>query len=104
MEASTTDEATQDYFEGGSGEEITLAENEAAWRRLRFRPRVLTDVGSVSTTTTLLGAELATPILVGPTALHGLAHPEGEPATARGTAAAGSLFVLSTRSSVPLEQ
>jgi 4-hydroxymandelate oxidase len=53
---------------------------------------------------TLLGTELATPVLVGPTAAHGLAHVDGESETARGVAAAGSLLVVSTRASQPLEQ
>lgn len=99
-----SDEAVRDYYEGGSGDETTLAENVAAWRAVRFRPRVLQDVGRVSTATELLGARLSGPLLVAPTALHALAHPDGEIATRRGSARAGSLLVLSTRSSVPLEQ
>jgi 4-hydroxymandelate oxidase len=94
----------QDYLEGGSGEERTLRANEAAWGAIRFRPRALAGAGRATTAVTLLGSALAAPVLVAPTALHGLAHPEGEVATARGAAAAGSLLVLSTRSSVPLER
>ena len=97
-------ETVQDYYEGGSGDETTLAENVTAWRAIRFRPRVLQDVGEVSTRIELLGARLSGPLLVAPTALHGLAHPEGEIATRRGAAEAGSLLILSTRSSVPVEQ
>jgi 4-hydroxymandelate oxidase len=65
---------------------------------------VLRDVGEVDTALTLLGTPLRTPVLVAPSALQGLAHPEGEAATAAGAAAAGSLLVLSTRSSTPIEQ
>ena len=36
--------AAFDYIAGGAWDEITLAENEAAWRRRRLRPRVLVDV------------------------------------------------------------
>lgn len=93
-----------DYYAGGAGEQLSLAEAQDAWRAVRLRPHVLRDVSALSTATTLLGAELAAPVLVGPTAAHGLAHPDGELATARGTAAAGSLLVLSTRSSRPLEE
>jgi 4-hydroxymandelate oxidase len=92
-----------DYYAGGSGEEETLAGNRAAWHDFALRPSVLRDVSAVDTTVTLLGATLAAPILVAPTALHGLAHPDGEAATAAGAAAAGSLLVLSARSSVPVE-
>ncbi|MGZ3461803.1 MAG: alpha-hydroxy-acid oxidizing protein, partial [Archangium sp.] len=96
-------QAVFDYFAGGSGEESTLADNTAAWARLRLRPRVLRDVSSVDTSTELLGTPLASPVLVAPTAFHSLAHPEGELATARGAREAGSLFVLSSRSSRRLE-
>jgi 4-hydroxymandelate oxidase len=96
-------QAVFDYFAGGSGEEATLADNSAAWARLRLRPRVLRDVSSVDTSTELLGTPLRSPVLVAPTAYHSLAHPEGELATARGTREAGSLLVLSSRSSRRIE-
>ena len=92
------------YYAGGAGEQVCVAEAEQAWRALRLRPRVLRDVSAVNTATTLLGVPLATPVLVGPTAAHGLAHPDAEHATALGAAAAGSLLVLSTRSSRRLEE
>ncbi|MDQ1375258.1 MAG: 4-hydroxymandelate oxidase, partial [Actinomycetota bacterium] len=44
-----------DYLAGGAGDEVTLADNAAGWDRIRLRPRVLRDVGSVDTTTTVLG-------------------------------------------------
>jgi 4-hydroxymandelate oxidase len=96
-------QAVFDYFAGGSGEEATLADNIAAWARLRLRPRVLRDVSSVDISTELLGVKLAAPVLVAPTAFHSLAHPEAELATARGTREAGSLLVLSSRASRRLE-
>lgn len=92
-----------DYVGGGSWDEVSLGEAEQAWRGRRLRPRVLRDVARVDTSLELLGTRLATPVLVAPTALHGSLHPDGEAATARGTAAAGSLLVLSTRSSLPVE-
>ena len=95
--------AVHDYYAGGSGQEVSLEEAEHAWRALRLRPRVLRDVGAVDTGCELLGTRLSTPVLVAPSALHGLAHPDAERATARGTADAGSLLVVSTRSSTVLE-
>jgi 4-hydroxymandelate oxidase len=93
-----------DYYAGGSGGEVAVDEATAAWAQVRLRPRVLRDVSTVDTSLELLGTRLRTPVLVAPSALHGLAHPDAEPATARGTAEAGSLLVLSTRSSAVLEQ
>jgi 4-hydroxymandelate oxidase len=93
-----------DYYAGGSGRERTLRANEKAWRTVWIAPRVLRDVSAVDTTTRLLGAEFATPLCVAPTGFHGLAHRDGELATAAGAAAAGALFVLSTRSTRRIEE
>lgn len=92
-----------DYYAGGSGRERTLRANEKAWRQVWMAPRVLRGVPAVDTATRLLGTEFATPLCVAPTGFHGLAHPEGELATAAGTARAGALFVLSTRSTRRIE-
>lgn len=63
-----------DYYAGGSGRERTLWANKKAWRRVWMAPRVLRDVSAVNTTTRLLGAGLATPVGVAPTAFHRMAH------------------------------
>jgi 4-hydroxymandelate oxidase len=93
-----------EYFNQGSAEGIAASEAVAAWDRVRFRPRVLRDVSAVSTATTVLGQQLATPVCVAPTALHRAAHADGEVATARGAAAAGSLMAVSTNAGVTFEQ
>lgn len=84
------------YYAGGAGDEWTLRENVAAYRRWVLRPRVLVDVGTVTTATTVLGVDVSMPILVAPTAFHRLATPHGELATARAAAAAGTIMCLST--------
>jgi 4-hydroxymandelate oxidase len=91
------------YYATGAGEDSTLAANLAAWSELTLRPRVLRDVSRVDLSTTVLGEPVPHPILVAPTASHRLGHPDGELATARGAAQAGSLMVISTRASVTLE-
>src|SRR5581483_2835663 len=70
--------------------------NLAAFRRWRFRPRVLVDVSAVSTATTVLGREIAFPVLVAPVAWQRTAHDDGKLATARAAAAAGTIMCLST--------
>jgi len=93
--APLLDAGTLAYYAGGAGEERTVADNRAAWGRHRPVPRVLTGVGTATTRCELLGAPLELPVLVAPTALHALAHPDGEAATARACAAAGTVMVLS---------
>jgi 4-hydroxymandelate oxidase len=92
-----------DYYAGGSGRERTRRANEKSWRQVWLAPRVLRDVSAVDTTARLLGTEFATPLGVAPTGFHGLAHPDGEVATAAGAARAGALFVLSIRSTRRIE-
>ncbi len=84
------------YFAGGAADERTLADNEAAFARRQLLPRVLVDVSNVSTATTVLGTEVAMPVLVAPVALQRMAHPDGEPGMARAAAEAGTLMCVST--------
>jgi isopentenyl diphosphate isomerase/L-lactate dehydrogenase-like FMN-dependent dehydrogenase len=66
------------YFAGGAGDERTLQDNVEAFSRWYLRPRVLVDVGEVTTETTVLGREVSMPLLVAPTAFQRLANPDGE--------------------------
>lgn len=93
-----------DYYASGAHDEITLAENHAAYDRLRLRYRVLRGTGERDLATPLLGSRLAMPILAAPTAFQRMAHPDGELATARACGAAGTAMILSTLSTTPLEQ
>ena len=87
------------YFEGGSEDEVTLRANVAAFGRWRFRPRMLVDVSGASAATTVLGMPVSMPLLVAPMAMQRLLDPEGELATARAAAAAGTLMCVSTMTS-----
>jgi len=98
------DPAAFDYVAGGAWDELTLAENYAAWRRRRLRPRVLVDVSQVDASTTMLGQPTSLPLAIAPMAAEGLAHPDAEVAVARAAANAGVPFILSTMSSRPMEE
>ena len=76
--AEKLEQGPRDYFAGGAGDELTLRENVAAWGHWRLRPRVLNDVGEVSTAAEVLGGPVAMPILVAPVAYQRMAHPEAE--------------------------
>jgi 4-hydroxymandelate oxidase len=93
-----------DYFAGGAGEEWTLAENRRAFERWILRPRVLVDVADVDLRTTVLGQEVAFPILLAPTALQRMAHRYGEMASARAAASLGTVMAVSTVSTASLEE
>jgi isopentenyl diphosphate isomerase/L-lactate dehydrogenase-like FMN-dependent dehydrogenase len=57
---------------------------------LELLPRVLVDVSDRTLETRCLDTDLSMPVAVAPTAFHRLAHEQGEIATARGAAAAGT--------------
>uniref|UniRef100_A0A8C4QXU3 (S)-2-hydroxy-acid oxidase n=1 Tax=Eptatretus burgeri TaxID=7764 RepID=A0A8C4QXU3_EPTBU len=92
-----------DYYRSGADGEQTLRDNLAAYSRWRLRPRVLRDVSKVSTSVQVLGAQLVSPVAVGATGFHCMAHPEGELASARACAASGTLMMVSTFSTKSLE-
>ena len=91
------------YYATGSGSGHTVATEEGAWSTVRLRPRLLRDVTTVSTVTTILGAPAAVPVMVAPSAAHAFAHADGEIATAAGARDAGTPLILSMRSSRRLE-
>ena len=93
-----------DYYNGGANDEITLRENSAAFQRIPLYPRVLRGSAHRERTTMVLGAELLAPVIVAPVALVGMAYPDGDAVVARAVGAAGSIYVLSSFSTVPVER
>ena len=92
-----------DYIDGGAEDERTLAQNDAAFDRILFRPRVLRDVSGVDPSTTLLGRPLPLPLALAPTGFTRIADPEGEVAVARAAGRAGLPYTLSTLSTRSIE-
>ncbi len=87
------DPATYAFFAGGAGDELALAANRAAFAEAGLRPPVL--VAERTTGTTVLGRELSLPVLIAPVGFQTLLHPEGELATARAAAGAGTVMCVS---------
>src|SRR5688500_7863372 len=77
-----------EYIQSGAADEHTLRDNREAFARIRLSPRMLNDVSRIDTRTTILGHELAHPILLAPVASQGVVHPDGEVAAAYGAHAA----------------
>ncbi|KAL6651407.1 hypothetical protein ACP70R_010332 [Stipagrostis hirtigluma subsp. patula] len=67
--------------------------SSAEKNRKVFQPRALIDVSHIDMSTSVLGNKISMPIMVAPTALHKLAHPEGELASARASAAAKTIII-----------
>ena len=93
------------YIRSGAENEINLRANTTSFNRKYIMPRILQGLEStdINLSTQLLGIDLKTPIIQAPMAAQGLAHVEGEIATARGVAESGSIFSLSTYGNKTIE-
>ncbi|MQI71932.1 alpha-hydroxy-acid oxidizing protein, partial [Escherichia coli] len=93
-----------DYYASGAEDQWSLQENRNAFSRILFRPRILIDVSKIDMATTVLGFKLSMPIMIAPTAMQKMAHPEGEYATARAASAAGTIMTLSSWATSSVEE
>ena len=96
--------AEYDYVAGGATDELTLQRTRRAYDAIALRPRILRDVSHLDLSTTVLGQEVKFPVLLAPAGGHKRAHPDGELATARAAAEAGTIMALSAHSSYSVEE
>ncbi len=88
-----------DYIAGGATDEISVERNRRAYASWALRPRVLRNVSALDLSTTVLGTKVNLPVLIAPCGGHKKAHPEGEFATFRASAACGTVFAVSANAS-----
>ncbi|KFW08883.1 PREDICTED: hydroxyacid oxidase 2 isoform X2 [Fulmarus glacialis] len=93
-----------DFFAAGADDCSTRDENILAYKRIRFRPRMLRDVSMMDIRTKLLGTEISFPVGIAPTGFHQLAWPDGEKSTARAAKAMNTCYIASTYSTCTLEE
>jgi isopentenyl diphosphate isomerase/L-lactate dehydrogenase-like FMN-dependent dehydrogenase len=84
------------FIQGGAGNGDGVRANRLAHARWSLRARVLVDVSSIDTSTTVLGIPVGLPVMIAPSGLHTLVLPEGEVATAQGARDANTVMVLSS--------
>lgn len=94
---------TRDYYNEGADSGSTLLENSTAYSKYRIRPRVLRDISLIDTSVSIWGSRNSVPIGVAPTAMHCLAHPDGEIATAKACKEANIAMGLSSFATSTLE-
>ncbi len=66
------------YYSSGADDEITMRENNNAFGRIWFRPRILRNVSHIDFSTSILGHKSTMPLYITATALGKLGHPDGE--------------------------
>lgn len=93
-----------DYFAGASWDGVTLRANRTSYNDIALRPRMLVDVTVRDKTVELFGCNLSMPVVVAPMAFQGMAHPDGELATARAATSSGTVMCASTLSNFSIEE
>jgi L-lactate dehydrogenase (cytochrome) len=93
-----------DYIDGGANDELTLARNVGDFHRIVVRQRVLRDVASVDTSTTLAGEKAALPLILAPVGMAGMFARRGEVQGVRAANDAGVPFTLSTVGICPIDE
>ena len=92
------------YVAGGAGAEQTMRANLRAFERWKIVPRMLRDVSVRDLSSSVLGTELAAPVMLAPVGVQSIVHPEAELAASRAAAAQGVPFILSTAASRSMEE
>jgi L-lactate dehydrogenase (cytochrome) len=93
-----------DYVDGGAFAESTLAANRNDLRQIQFRQRILRDVSVRSLATTVLGEELALPLILAPVGFGGMLARRAEVQAAKAAERAGIPFCESTLSICGIEE
>jgi L-lactate dehydrogenase (cytochrome) len=93
-----------DYIDGAADDELTMARNEAAFRRVGFRPRMAATTGELRLSVELFGRTLALPVLLAPCGLVAAVHPDGPGGAARAARERGTVSVLSAVAGVSPER
>ena len=92
-----------DYAEAGSYLQETLRANRADLEQIKLRQRVMVDVSSRDTSTSMLGETVSLPLGLAPVAMTGLERGNGEILACRAAHAAGIPFTMSTLSICSIE-
>jgi len=87
----------------GSESGLTLKDNIDAFGELGFAPHVAGLSSTRDLSTTVMGQEIALPVVISPTGVQAV-HPDGEVAIARAAAARGTAMGLSSFASKPVEE
>lgn len=92
-----------DYIAGGADDEVTLAANSGAFGRYALVPNVLSGLGSRNMGRRVLGGDLRLPLLLAPTGMSRMFHPDGEIGASRAASAIGAGYALSTMATTSIE-
>ena len=100
---SKVEKTAFDYIASGATDEITLRKNVEAYKKIQLIPKRLASNKYPITNIELFGQKMEYPILIAPTAFHGLSHEDAEVGTAKAAKESGTTMILSTLSNSTIE-
>ena len=91
------------YMDMGTDDGRTVQANREGYEHVRLRSRRLVDVSNIDTSVSLFGENYSMPVIIAPVGSQKAFHPEGEEAVARAARSRNCLQILSTVSTVAIE-
>ena len=92
------------YIDGAADDEITYLRNTSSYNDVDLIPNVLVGVEKVDLSTTIFDKRISMPLFCAPTAVQRLFHHEGEKAVAKAAEKHGTMFGVSSLSTVSVEE
>ena len=92
------------YIDGAADDEVTYARNTSSFNDVDLIPNVLAGVHKVDLSTTIFDKKIDMPLYCAPTAVQRLFHHDGERAVARAAEKYGTMFGVSSLSTVSVEE
>ena len=92
------------YMSTGVDDNLTLKANMEAFKHIQLRPRRLVDVSKTDMRVEVFGVTWDSPIYLSAVGGHRMFHPDGEIATARAAKAKRAVQMLSTQTSIGVEE
>jgi L-lactate dehydrogenase (FMN-dependent) and related alpha-hydroxy acid dehydrogenases len=92
------------YIDGAADDEVTYRRNTESFNDVYLIPNVLAGVENIDLSTTVFGRKLDLPLYCAPTALQRLFHHDGERAVAKAAQKFGTMFGISSLSTVSVEE
>ena len=92
------------YIDGAADDEVTYARNTSSFNDVDLIPNVLAGVDKVDLSTTIFDKKIDMPLYCAPTAVQRLFHHDGERAVAKAAEKYGTMFGVSSLSTVSVEE
>lgn len=92
-----------DYIDGAADDEVTMARSSSAFNDYALCSAILNDVSKIDLATTVMGTKIDMPLIISPTAQARIFHHTGENSLAKAAAKFGTIYTLSSISSVSIE-